>query len=188
MIIGTTGTHGAGKSTLVKYLVEQKNFILYSVSDGFLTNEARRRGLKPDRVTRGEIANEYRRLGPTKLMEAVLAEADQDIQSGKNIVVDPQYTKEEVEFIQDQGGIEISVDADLKTRYARIQERGSAKDNISYEEFVARQTRELASEDPTKQNLAGAIEAADYHILNNGTVDELCREVDSLLLKLGVDA
>lgn len=184
MILGTTGTHGAGKSTVVAYLVEKKGFKLYSVSDKFLTDEAVRRGLTPDRVTRGAIANEFRAISPTALMEAVLVKAKDDIAEGLDIIVDPQYTKEEVEYIKEQGGIEIAVDADLPIRFERIQKRGSAKDNITYEEFKERQIRELVSPDPTKQNLAGAIEHADYHILNNGSVEELYAEVDALLEKI----
>ncbi len=183
MIIGITGTLGAGKGTVVEFL-KAHGFVHFAVSDTFLRNEAKRRGLEPDRSARRDIANEYRAQGATKLMEAVLAEAAGEIAVGKNVIVEPQHTVPEVEFIKEQGGIVLSVDADLPVRYERITKRGSEKDHVSYEEFVAEQVKELASADPNKNNLAAAIEAADYHFLNNGSVEELHVQIEEVLAKL----
>lgn len=183
MIIGITGTLGAGKGTVVEFL-KAHGFVHFAVSDTFLRNEAKRRGLQPDRPTRRDIANEYRAQGPTKLMEAVLAEAAGEIAAGTDVIVEPQHTVPEVEFIKEHGGIVLSVDADLPVRYERITKRGSEKDHVSYEEFVAEQVKELASADPNKNNLAAAIEAADYHFLNNGSVEELHVQIEEVLAKL----
>ncbi|MDR0438308.1 MAG: AAA family ATPase, partial [Bacteroidales bacterium] len=50
MIIGITGTIGAGKGTIVDYLVSQKGFLHFSVRD-FLSEEIERRGLPVNRDT-----------------------------------------------------------------------------------------------------------------------------------------
>ena len=184
MIVGVTGTIGSGKGTVVDYLVHQKGFKLYSVSDGFLASEARRRRLEPDRITRRNIANELRAISPTKLMESVLAEARDDIKAGVDIVADPQHTVAEVKYIQAQGGIVFGVDADLEIRYERIKKRGSAKDNVTYEEFARHHAEEMKSDDANKNNLLDSIEAADYGIQNNGTVEELYAQIDAVLAKL----
>lgn len=42
LIIGITGTNGAGKGTVVEYLVKEKGFSHYSVS-GYLTQILKRR-------------------------------------------------------------------------------------------------------------------------------------------------
>ena len=185
MIIGITGTIGAGKGTVVDYLVK-KGFKHYAVSDDFLASEATRRGLIPDRVTRRNIANEYRAKSPMALMEAVYERARAKAKGGDDgdIVIDPQHTKAEVEFIKEKGGIMLAVDADLKTRYERISKRGSTKDQVTYEEFVIQQTKEMASVNPDENNLAAAIAAADHHVLKNGTLAELHEQIEEVLSKI----
>lgn len=184
MIIGLTGTHGAGKGTVVEYLVREKGFTHVAVSDTFLTREAKRRGLTPDRITRRDIANEYRAQSPTALMEAVYDEAADMIARGEDVVIEPQHTAAEVTFIQGVDGIEIAVDADLATRFARIQGRGSEKDHVSFDEFRKQQEFELKQDDPNMNNLGAAIAAADHVIQNDGTLEELHAQVDDLLTKL----
>jgi dephospho-CoA kinase len=180
MIIGITGTLGAGKGTVVEYL-KTKGFKHFAVSDTFLAEEAIRRGFEPTRVARRDIANEYRAKGPTKLMEAVFEMAKGSIDAGENVIIEPQHTAGEVAFIQSKGGIEFAVDADLPTRYARIVKRGSAKDDISFEQFADEQKKEMASADPNKNNLGAAIARADYHFTNNGTQEELFSQVKEAL-------
>jgi dephospho-CoA kinase len=183
MIIGITGTLGAGKGTVTNYLVEKKGFKQFAVSDTFLAGEAAKRGLEPNRIVRRDIANEFRAQGPTKLMEAVYALAVPSIEAGENVVIDPQHTVAEVEFIKSKGGIVFSVDADLKARYERIQERKSSKDNVTFEDFRDEQEREMFSDDPNKNNLGTAIKAATIHLTNNGTPEELFAQVDAALAK-----
>jgi len=169
ILIGLTGTHGAGKGTITDYLVREYGFVCVSVSE-FLAAEAQRRGLAPDRAARRDIANEYRAQGPAALMEATYASIPEHAQ---RVILEPQYTLDEVAFIHDKGGIVIAVDADLRVRYDRVHVRGSAKDDVSFEEFAAAQENELDSSDPTKQNMAAAMREADIHLMNNGTVEEL---------------
>lgn len=177
MLIGLTGTLGAGKGTVVDYLVNEKRFAYISVSE-FLAAEAKRRGLEPDRIARRNMANEFRAKGSTHLMEQVYKEAES---VPGDTVLEPQHTAAEVRFIQEQGGKVIAVDADLPIRYERIQKRGSAKDSVSFEEFSEHQRRELESDDPNKNNLGAAMQAADFHVSNNGSLEELHGQIDTVL-------
>lgn len=182
-IIGITGTLGAGKGTVVEYL-KQKGFVDFAVSDTFLAGEAARRGLTPDRPTRRMLANEYRAKGPTKLMEAVYELALPAIEDGERVIIEPQHTKAEVEFIQSKGGVVFSVDADLRVRYERIKARGGAKDIVSFDEFAEAQELEMHSPDPNKNNLGAAIAAADTHFLNNGTREDLHAQIEKALAQM----
>jgi dephospho-CoA kinase len=180
MIIGITGTLGAGKGTVVEYL-KTKGFKHFAVSDTFLVSEAKKRGLEPTRVVRRDIANEFRAKGPTKLMEAVYEMAHPSIEAGENVIIEPQHTAGEVGFIQSIGGTELSVDADLEVRYQRIQKRASSKDNVSFEDFKKEQEFEMSQADPNMNNLGAAIAKADYHLTNNGTQEELFKQVEEAL-------
>jgi dephospho-CoA kinase len=179
ILVGFTGTHGAGKGTITNYLIREHGFVYFSVSE-FLAAEVERRGLTADRNARAEVANEYRSKGPTALMEAVYATVDPTL---SRVVLEPQYTPDEVYFIQSKGGLVIAIDASLETRYARIQNRGSLKDTISFEEFKAFQEREMGSVNSNQQNLSQAMVSADIHLVNNGTVEELEQALESELKK-----
>jgi hypothetical protein len=114
-------------------------------------------------------------------MEAVYEMARPAIEAGEDVIIEPQHTVGEVEFIKSIGGIELSVDADIDTRYARIQKRGSSKDNVSFEEFKRVEDLEMASTDPNKNNLRAASAAANVHLTNNGTQEELFAQVEAAL-------
>ncbi|MFZ1074841.1 MAG: AAA family ATPase [Minisyncoccia bacterium] len=184
MIIGLTGTLGAGKGTVVEYLAQKKGFKHFAVSDTLLAGEAVKRGLEATRLVRQQIANEYRAKGPTKLQEAVYDMARADIEAGHDVFIEPQHTVAEVQFIQSIGGKVISVDANLRIRYDRIKLRGSAKDNVSFEEFEKIQKEEMASDNPNKNNLAAAIAVADFHVTNDGSFEELHAQIDDVLRKI----
>ena len=59
MVIGITGTNGAGKGALVDYLVAEKGFTYYS-SSGFLAEELDRRGIEKTRTNLRGVGNEFR--------------------------------------------------------------------------------------------------------------------------------
>ena len=85
MIIGITGTLGAGKGTMVEHLVEKYNFHHYSART-FLTENLNARGEAINRDTMTAIANELReKHGPSYIAEELLKQAHQ---VGGNAVID----------------------------------------------------------------------------------------------------
>jgi len=89
-----------------------------------------------------------------------------------------------VKKLKNIGGILLAIDADQKLRYQRILLRGSSKDMVTFEEFADQEKREKESDDPNKQNLLACKKAADYLIKNNGSMEELHREIEKLLVKI----
>lgn len=185
MIVGIVGMLGAGKGTVTEYLVKNKGFAHVAVSDTFLVGESLKRGLEPNRQSRHDIANEYRTKGPTKLMEACYELALPFISDGRDVVIEPQHSIDEVTFIQSKGGIVIGVDADIHQRYDRIYKRGSTKDNVSFEEFKAMEDLEMSPTHSTTNNLSGAKTHADIHVMNDGSIEELHKQLDDVFKKLG---
>jgi dephospho-CoA kinase len=179
MLIGITGTIGAGKGTVAEYLA-QKGYRHISVS-GFLRKEVKGRGKLGTRVNLRDSGNEYRAKSPHALIEAVLA----DINSAKeNIVVEALHTVSEVEYMKNLGGKIFSVDAPFKIRYDRVRKRGDGKDDVLLEEFLDEDHRQMASDDPNQNNLSDAIAAADFHIKNEGPSEKLFRKIDAILVKI----
>ncbi len=182
VLIGLTGTHGAGKGTVAKYLVREHNFIYIGVSE-FLASEAERRGIKSNRMARHNIANEYRERGPTALLEAAYSVVDSNIE---RLILEPEYTQQEVQFIQSKEGVVISVDASLETRFERISKRESTKDNVSFEIFKKEQEMEMSSKNSDQQNLFIAMNTADIHMQNNRTVEEFEQAISEVLDKQNI--
>lgn len=180
MRIGITGTMGAGKGAIVEYL-KQKNFKHYSVR-AFITEEIERRGLPVNRDTMTEVGNDLRHThGPAYIVESLARLAERE---GGDSIIESIRTVGEVDALKKQGGLLIAIDANSRMRYERITARGSATDHVTFEKFIADEERESVSEDPAKQNLKKVAALADVRILNEGTLEELYRQVDGVLAKV----
>lgn len=185
MIIGITGTLGAGKGTVVDYL-KTKGFRHYSARS-VITEEIVRRGLPVNRDTMTVTANDMRRLhGATypqkELYERAIAEG------AKDAIIESVRSIEGAKFLKEKGGVLFIVDADPQVRYARIVERGSETDQVDFATFKAQEERERTSDDPNHQNLAGVALLADYRIENNGALEDLHRQIDEALADVRRDA
>ena len=179
VMLGITGTNGAGKGTIVEFLVKVEGFKHFSAS-GLISEEIVKRGMSVDRDNMIVVANELRaQYGPGYIAEELLRRAGE---SQENRIIESIRTLGEVEKLRAKGGILLAVDADQKIRYERIIKRGSNKDRVSFEEFAEQEKREMESEDPNKQNLSACIKVADYVIQNNGTIEELNREIEKILI------
>ncbi len=182
-LLGITGTMGAGKGTLVSYLVEKKGFAHYSAR-AFLIAEIEKRGLPVDRESMIVVSNDLRAThSPSYIIETLFAQARE---RGQNAVLESVLTVGEAEFLKKEGVVLIAIDADRKVRYERICARGSETDYVSYETFVAQEERKMHSDDPAKHNVAGVMEMADIHLTNNGTVAELEQTIEKMLEERGV--
>jgi len=184
IVIGITGTLGAGKGTLVEYLTNEKGFVHYSVRS-YLIHEIERRGLIPNRDTMTQIANELRaQHSPAFIIEELYAQA---IKQEKNAVIESIRTPGEIDFLKKQGKfILVAVDADPEIRYKRISLRASETDHISYETFLSNEKREFTTTDPNKQNLSKCISMADIVINNNQNVEALYQAFNKVVREKGI--
>ncbi len=186
MIIGITGTLGAGKGTVVGFLKE-RGFVHFSVRD-FLIEEIKKRGLDVNRDNMVLVANDLRQKnGAAYIVEELYRRA---IRKGCDAVIESVRCVGEVEALRGKDGFVLwAVDADIESRYARIVERGGCTDKVSFQEFVLQEEREMMNKDINKQNLKGCIEMANVRIRNDWTVEELkgkvFRELDKIKGKIG---
>lgn len=182
LIIGITGTLGAGKGTIVKYLVEKKNFTHLSVSD-YLKKVISKKNLSVNRQNMVKIANDIRKKhGASYIVDVLLKKANR---KRGNVVIESLRTPAEIQSLKKQGEFYLfAVDAKRKARYERIRERQSEKDNVTFKKFVKSEKQEMKSSDPTKQNLAKCIKMADYIFINDGTTGELYEKVKKAIKKI----
>ncbi len=179
MIIGITGTNGAGKGTVVDYLVEKKNFSHFSVRD-FLITELKKRNLEINRDNFIVIANEIReKNNPSYIIDQLFEKANQ---IDKNCIIESIRNPGEVLSLRAKSNfILLAVDAEQKIRYDRIKQRKSETDNISFEEFKKQEEIEFNSNDINKQNISKCIQMADYIIKNDTNIDELNKKIEEVL-------
>ena len=184
IIIGITGTLGAGKGTLVDYLIKNKGFAHFSVRD-FLVEELKKRGMEINRDTMTSLANELRaNHSPSYIIDQLYEQAKA---GGKNSIIESIRTPGEIASLRAKGNFYLfAVDADPKIRYERISLRKSATDNIDFETFLANEKREMTATDPNKQNLSECIKQADFVFDNNGDLEKLYEQLVSVLDRLDI--
>ena len=181
MIIGITGTNGAGKGTVVDYLVRRKGFKHYSVRN-FLNEEIMRLGLVKDRGTMLLVGNDLRtKHGSGYIAEQLLARAQQD---GGSAVIESVRSLGEANHLKENGALLWAVDASMPLRYQRILGRMSETDRIPYERFVADEAAEIDNAETTKPNLRGVMAMCDTVLTNDGSQEELYVQVEQALKKV----
>lgn len=177
MIIGITGTIGAGKGTVAEYLVREKGFRYFSVRT-FLNAELDKRGLPRSRENLQMIGNEMRATyGASYIMERIMEDA---ITEGGDAVLESVRTTGEAKYLKEHDALLWAVDADIRIRYERIRARKSETDFISFERFVAEESIEN-SPDPAKLNLKGVIALADVEFSNDYDEQSLFSQIEEAL-------
>eukprot|EP00938_MAST-03A_sp_MAST-3A-sp1_P005084 g5084.t1 len=183
IIIGITGTIGAGKGTVVDYLKKHHRFAHFSARK-FLYKLIDEKGLERNRDNLTSTANALRQKdGPAAVTINLFREAEKH---GKRAIIESVRTEGEIVNLRSRGVpfTLLAVDADQRVRYDRIYKRASATDSVSFETFKAQEKREMTSTDPTKQNLKRCMELADFTIRNDGTEADFQDAIETFICKL----
>lgn len=182
MLLGITGTDGAGKGTLVDYLVTQKGFTHYSAREIWI-EELHLRGMESSRANMRLVANEMReKYGNDFLVTYYLKKIQAE--PPLNAIIESIRAVSEAETLKVNGGILIAVDADQAVRYERVQGRRSETDKVSFEQFVAHEDLEVNDPNPHGMQKQKVIAMADYCIFNNGTTEEFYTQIENLFQKI----
>ena len=179
MIIGITGTLGAGKGTVVKYLVERQGFTHLSARD-FFQELMEKEGVPIDRDHMVAFANNLRaQHGPGYVFDELFKRAQE---KGGDVVIESLRTVGEATALKSQDDAYLlAVDADQDLRFNRIHGRGSQLDQVNFDKFVEQEKTEMNGIEPYQQNIAAVMKMADYTIYNDNDTEALYLEVEKFL-------
>lgn len=177
MIIGLSGTLGAGKDTVAQYLV-QKGFQHLSLSD-FVREEARRRKIGLDRDSLRELAN----IMVEKSGGEILAKIAMSRKKKKDLVLSSIRRIPEIDYLhKNKDFILIFVDAPIIIRYRRLRQRARVGDDtMSFKDFKAQEKLEMSGKSTQRLDLCK--KKADVLIDNSQTEKHLFKQIDKIITK-----
>ncbi len=187
IIIGITGTNGSGKGTVVEILKKKKHFHYFSVR-GFITPLVEKKGWPVDRPHMQKLSDELRKnFSPSYITDQLIEQA---FKKGDRAIIESFRAIGEVVSAREIAKklnakfVLLAVHSETSNRYNRIQKRGSATDNVSFEEFVEHDKMEADLKEEHRANIHTCLKMADYTLENNGSFEELEGKVDEFLKTL----
>jgi dephospho-CoA kinase len=182
MIIGVTGSIGAGKETLTGFLRE-KGFVYFETS-AMLKEMLAERKLELTRENMQNLGDELRKKdGVGALMNLLLERTEK----GKNYIFDSLRNPMEADFLRNEveDFVLIAVDAPREIRFKRIMQRGKPSDPKTWEDFLRIDERDLCDkENPLGQHVGKCIEIADFKIINDAGLEKSMKQVEEIYKKL----
>jgi len=178
MIIGLTGSLGAGKGTIIEYLQSQ-GFDYFTLSDEIRT-EAKKRNIPETRTNLQDLGNELReREGSGAWAKRVI----ERMEPAKGYIIDGLRNPAEVEECKKNSNFfPISIDAPAELRFQRMQNRNLDKDPKTWEEFLQVDARDKGEgEKATGQQNAATMELADFRVYNDGDIGSIHEEIKKIL-------
>ena len=185
MILGLSGTNGAGKGAVAS-LLEERGFEVHSLSD-VIRDALRARG---EVESRERMIAEGRALraahGPGALALRILERLDEE----RDVAVDSIRHPAEVEALRSArpGFRLVWIDAPDALRFERMRARGRGGDPTSLEELQRLEALELESESESGQKLLAVRDLRDFEIDNRGDLDVLRDRVEAILAACGARA
>ncbi len=179
-IIAIVGMSGSGKSVAVDYLTEQGIPKVYL--GGMILKEMTKRGIDLTPDNEREF-REYIRAteGNDWVVRQAIAEVKDLIEAGqKRIVLDGVYSWTEYKTLKHEFPGELTFIAMITSkplRYERVAKRPERP-------FDAQKIRERDQSEIENLEKGGPIVAADYFIINDGTIPEMYEQLKHILRKI----
>ena len=185
MIIGLTGKNASGKGEVANHL-QKKGFFYYSLSDA-LREEATKIKLVHSRDNLINLGNELRKkYGANYLAKQINNKIKQKFKKNENLnfVIDSiRNPFEAKELMKNKGFILVGIKAPLELRFKRLRERNRLGDAKTLKEFKRQEQRENLKNN-TNQQLNATLKLANKVIVNDGSLEELHKKFDRLMVNI----
>ena len=182
IIIGLVGQLSCGKGTVAKYLKEKYGAGVYRYSTIF-RDVLNRLYLEISRSNMQNLSAALReKFGEDLLAKVITKDVNKD--PNKLIVVDGIRRMDDIKYlINEKGFILIKVTASSETRYKRITSREENTDDTkkTYTQFLADEKKEADADIPK------VMAEAKKKINNDGSLDDLYKQIDNLIKELGYE-
>jgi dephospho-CoA kinase len=182
-VLGAIGQNGSGKDEVLKYLRIKYGVPFLSTGD-VVREIASKEGVDPTRENLGKISDRYfREFGKGYFVKLL---TDKIRQTGWKVAgISGIRALEDVSILKDIFGqdfilIHVYI-SDPHIRYSRMAARHEERDPHSYEELLRQDTAE-----EELFSLKAAEQKAAYSISNDGTLDDMHREIDRLVADEGL--
>lgn len=176
IILGITGEIASGKGTTAKYLIEKYSATTHRFSTA-LRDVAKRVYLEESRENLQKISTMLREnFGDDILSKVIFYDVNND--KNKIITIDGVRRMGDIEFLKQIPGFKlVYAEASMENRYQRIIKRGENVDDNTktFEDFKKDHEREAELQIKDLKNVA------DFVIDNNGSLDDLYNQIDSIL-------
>ncbi len=181
-ILAVVGMSGSGKSVVVDYLTAKGYPKVYF--GGMIYKEMEKRGI--ERTEDGESEKKFREMireteGKDWVVRQVISETKDLIAAGqKRIILDGVYSWTEYRTLKHEfpGCLTfVAVVVDKNLRYARVAKRPGRA-------FDANAIRERDRSEIENLEKGGPIAAADYYVLNNGSIEDTTGRVAEILKEI----
>jgi dephospho-CoA kinase len=175
-VIVITGMPGSGKTEALT-VAEELGIHVFRMGQ-CVVDEVKARGLKDDSEHVPKIAHEMRQTHGPRIWAERTVEKVRAAKPGKTIIIDGSRSGEEIETFREEWGndlVIVAIHTSPGLRYERLMKRGRKDDPAALEKIKERDARELG------WGLGEVISLADTVIINDGTLDELHRNIREIL-------
>ena len=186
IIIGITGTMGAGKDTIADHLVDKWNFIHHSCSDA-LRDELVSRGEEEGRDILRKIGSKLRSKFGTGILGERIKQKITDGQEPRTVVTSLRHP-DEIKALREGKNSKfslVSVDADTRKRFERLRKRDRKGDSATLKQFKAQEAKEMGTTGAGQQ-IGVCMSMADYKISNDDDFEDLYKKIDKIIHGLGI--
>ncbi len=180
IILGLSGEIASGKGTVARHIEEKYKGASFRFSTA-LRDVARRMSLEENRENLQKISTIFRENFNDDILSVVICR-DVEKDAHQIIAIDGVRRMADIKYLKGLEGFKlVYIEAGLDNRYHRIIKRKENSDDgqKTYEEFKADHKREA------EQQIKDLKNYADFVIDNNGTFEELYRQVDEIISEMG---
>ena len=175
-IIAFTGMPASGKSEAVQ-LAKEKGIPVIRMGD-LVWEETKRQGNPLDDKNVGFVATSMRKKHGMDVWARRTVEKIYSLKKSPHLVIDGVRNMEEIEYFKKELGLDffvVAIDAPDELRRKRAVARGRTDDSKDLKDLEERDKREIS------WGLQKVIADADIIIQNNGSLDQLKKQVLSVL-------